>query len=329
MGTSDNLAGQVEPADTERTSMGYLKDCKVTEVLEKKAFTLSAEVIPPRNGEQMQATMAGLKKVVASGVDFLSVTKGAGGSLRGGSLPIAQTIKDQFAKPCIAHFTCRDLTPQDIENQLVDHHYFGVRNILALRGDPPMGEKDWVPPLGGYDYAFQLIEQIQKLNNGEFLERKGFKVLSREATDFCIGAAIYPEHPDGKERLHFAELKFRAGAEFGITQMLFDPDPYRDLSKSLQEKGYQQPILPGLRILRSKKQAHVMKTRFGCSVPDWYLKQLPEEHDKNNLDLTALIPFVELVDRLKEVGAPGVHIFVLTDVALCQEAMKELQGRYN
>ncbi len=328
MNMNDNLAGQTESAESERTSMGYLKDCKVTEVLEKKAFTLSAEVIPPRNGEQMQVTMAGLNKIVASGVDFLSVTKGAGGSLRGGSLPIAQTIKDQFAKPCIAHFTCRDLTPQDIENQLVDHHYFGVRNILALRGDPPMGETDWTPPLGGYSYAFQLIEQIQKLNKGEFLERKGFKVSSREATDFCIGAAIYPEHPDLKERLHFAELKFKAGAEFGITQMLFDPNPYIQLSQSLQARGCDQPILPGLRILRSQKQADVMKTRFGCSVPDWYFNQLPKEHDKNIIDLSVLVPFLELVDRLKGGGAPGIHIFVLSDVALCQEAMKELQGRY-
>lgn len=325
---NDNLAGQTESVESERTSMGYLKDCKVTEVLEKKAFTLSAEVIPPRNGEQMQATVDGLKKVVASGVDFLSVTKGAGGSLRGGSLPIAQTIKDQFAKPCIAHFTCRDLTPQDIENQLVDHHYFGVRNILALRGDPPMGETDWTPPQGGYSYAYQLIEQIQKLNNGEFLERKGFRVSSRETTDFCIGAAIYPEHPDLKERLHFAELKFKAGAEFGITQMLFDPAPYIHLSQTLHEKGCKQPILPGLRILRSQKQARVMKTRFGCSVPDWYFNQLPKEQDKNTLDLKVLTPFLELVDRLKDAGAPGIHIFVLSDVTLCQKAMIELQGRY-
>lgn len=311
-----------------RSTLGYIQDRKVTDVIHEKEFTLSAEMIPPRNGAQMQLTIERLDKVVQSGVDFLSVTKGAGGSLRGGSLPIAQTIKDHFVKPCIAHFTCRDLTPQDVENQLIDHHYFGVRNILALRGDPPMGQTDWEAPEGGYDYAYQLIEQIQNLNNGKFIERKGFQVEDREATDFCIGAAIYPEHPNSKERLDFAKIKFDKGAEFGITQMLFDPQPYAQLMKELKDSGVQAPVLPGLRILRSKKQAQVMESRFGCSVPKWYQDQLPDVHQKGVIDPFVIKPFVELVMRLSDLGAPGVHIFVLSDVELCQLAMKDLKGRF-
>lgn len=315
-------------SNSEKTTMGYARDRKITDVLVENKFTLSAEMIPPRNGEQMQITMDRLNKVVSSGVDFLSVTKGAGGSLRGGSLPIAQTIKDHFAKPCIAHFTCRDLSPQDIENQLIDHHYFGVRNILALRGDPPMGTEEWIPHKDGYSYAYQLIEQIKKLNAGQFIERKGFKVDNRESTDFCIGAAIYPEHPDPKERLEFAKIKFEKGAEYGITQMLFDPEPYAELTNQLADHGITSPMLPGLRILRSKKQGEVMKSRFGCSVPDWYLNQLPEEHERGVVNPDVIGPFVELVERLQKLGAPGVHIFVLADVELCQLAMKELKERF-
>lgn len=277
----------------------------------------------------MAITLDRLQKIVGSGVDFLSVTKGAGGSLRGGSLPIAQTIKDNFEKPCIAHFTCRDLTPQDIENQLVDHHYFGVRNILALRGDPPMGEVDWMAPEGGYDYAYQLIEQIKKLNVGQFIERKGFKVEDREATDFCIGCAIYPEHPDKTERLEFAKIKFEKGAEYGITQMLFDPEPYAELKKELEQMNIHAPMLPGLRILRSKKQAEVMETRFGCSVPAWYTEQLPETHEKGVVNPDVIKPFVELVERLQDLGAPGVHIFVLSDVELCQLAMEQMRVKFS
>lgn len=191
-----------------QTSLGYKKDLKITDVLQSKSFTLSAEMIPPRNGEEISSTMEKLNKVVSSGVDFLSVTKGAGGSLRGGSLPISQAIKDHFTRPCIAHFTCRDLSPKDIENQLIDHHYFGIRNILALRGDPPMGETEWKTPEGGYSYAHQLIKQIRELNQGHFIERKGFTTSNREPTDFCIGAAVYPEHPNEKECLEFSRIKF-------------------------------------------------------------------------------------------------------------------------
>ncbi|MEM7645988.1 MAG: methylenetetrahydrofolate reductase [Pseudomonadota bacterium] len=311
-----------------KTSLGYTQDQKIIDVIETEKFTISAEMIPPRNGEPMPMTMGKLKKVVESGVDFLSVTKGAGGSLRGGSLPIAQTIKDHFEKPCIAHFTCRDLSPQDVENQLVDHHYFGVRNILALRGDPPMGQENWIPHKDGYSYAYELIEQIRNLNSGQFIPRQGFKTESREPTDFCIGAAIYPEHPDPSERLEFAKIKFEKGAEYGITQMIFDPEPFGVLSEQLRQHSCHQPILPGLRILRSKKQADVMETRFGCSVPDWYRSQLPDTHEKGETDPGVIKPFVELVDRLKDKGAPGIHIFVLADIDLCRLAMKDLKEKF-
>ena len=150
----------------------------------------------------------------------------------------------------------------------------------------------------------------------------------REPTDFCIGAAIYPEHPNKKERLDFAKIKFERGAEYGITQMLFDPNPFEELKNELASHNLTPPILPGLRILRSKKQAEVMKTRFGCSVPDWYLNELPEEHERGVVDPNVIPPFIELVDKLKKLGAPGIHIFVLTDVELCQLAMTQLKEKF-
>ena len=311
-----------------KTVLGYTEDKKITDVLIENSFTLSAEIIPPRNGEQLPLVMKNLDKMISSGVDFLSVTKGAGGSLRAGSLPIAQTIKDHFEKPCIAHFTCRDLSPLDVENQLIDHHYFGVRNILALRGDPPVGQKDWIPHRKGYSYAYQLIHQIKKLNKGIFIKRKGFELKSHEPTDFCIGAALYPEHPDKNERIEFAIKKFETGADFGITQMIFDPLIFNSFYQKFLDLGFNQPILPGLRVLRSQKQADVMRSRFGCSVPDWYLKQLPLEHKKKEVDFSVLTPFFELVGRLKNLGVPGVHIFVLSDIELCQKTIKTLKESF-
>jgi methylenetetrahydrofolate reductase (NADPH) len=128
----------------------FRPDVKMTEVLGKQKFTLSAEVIPPRNGADQVKVLHQIEQLVLAGAQFLAVTKGAGGSLRGGSLPIAQVIKERHSVPCIAHFTCRDLTPFDVENSLMDHHYFGIRNILALRGDPPDGQADWRPREGGW-----------------------------------------------------------------------------------------------------------------------------------------------------------------------------------
>lgn len=304
--------------------LGYTIDKTVTTVLQQKKFTVSAEIVPPRNGEEQEQTVLKLKQIIDSGVDFLSVTKGAGGSLRGGSLPIAQMIKEQLSRPCIAHFTCRDLVPEEVENQLMDHHYFGIRNILALRGDPPVGETNWTPRPGGYSYAFQLIEQIVNMNQGIFIERKGYQVSSREKTNFCIGAAVYPEHSNKDERQQFIKAKFDAGAEYAITQMIFDPDKYDRCLNEVRSLGCAQPILPGLRILRSQKQAKIMEQRFQCSVPDWYYKALPAENDATSVD-TLLQPFYHLVEHLTKNGAHGVHLFVLADTAINCEAIRRLK----
>src|SRR5579862_2128038 len=106
----------------------------------KTKKTLSAEIIPPRNGAETEVILGQIAELKKVPVDFISVTKGAGGSLRGGTLPIAQMIKTRFDICSLAHFTCRDYTIEEIENNLMDHHYFGVHNILALRGDPPDGQ---------------------------------------------------------------------------------------------------------------------------------------------------------------------------------------------
>src|SRR5687767_14107 len=190
------LTPRTAPPEVSLTSRHLFQpDRTLTQVLARGRFTLSAEVIPPRNGAEQATVLANIARLVQSGAHFLAVTKGAGGSLRGGSLPIAQAIKDQFGVPCIAHFTCRDLLPEEVENQLMDHHYFGIRNILALRGDPPDGQPDWHARPGGYRYAHELIAQIRRLNRGQYLPRPngptGPALESQTPTQFCIGSAVY------------------------------------------------------------------------------------------------------------------------------------------
>jgi len=305
----------------------FKPDLKLTEVLKQHSFTLSAEVIPPRNGAEQGKVLEQIQSLIGAGAQFLSVTKGAGGSLRGGSLPIAQAIKEQFKVPCIAHFTCRDLTPQDVENQLIDHHYFGIRNILALRGDPPDGIQEWKPRESGYHYAYELIEQIRKLNGGDYLKRVGGpQVTYQESTDFCIGAAAYPEHPVDEERLRFFKLKIDAGAHYGITDMLFDPEIYARFVDSCTKSGISVPILPGTRLLKSRTQARKMAAKFRVTIPESTLRALPESEGETstaapsyNIEL-----FLNLVDKLKKYGAPGIHLYVISDTKGAVPALQQL-----
>lgn len=300
-------------------------DQKLTDVLTQGRFTLSAEVLPPRNGSEQRQVLEQIERLIGSGAEFLAVTKGAGGSLRGGSLPIAQTIKEQFGVPCIAHFTCRDLTPADVENQLMDHHYFGIRNILALRGDPPDGQTEWTPREGGYQFAHQLIQQIRELNAGKYLTRTGGpEVKDQEPTDFCIGAAVYPEHPNEKERIEFFRQKVQAGAEFGISDMLFDPEVYARFLDLCGKAGASVPILPGTRILKSQAQARRMMSKFRVTVPESTLRALPELDGPGAME-RGLELFMNQVERLKAYGAPGIHLFVIVDTDGACKALEKLQ----
>jgi methylenetetrahydrofolate reductase (NADPH) len=302
-------------------------DQKLTDVLSRGRFTLSAEVLPPRNGSEQRQVLDQIHRLIGCGAEFLAVTKGAGGSLRGGSLPIAQTIKEQFGVPCIAHFTCRDLTPADVENQLMDHHYFGIRNILALRGDPPDGQSEWKAREGGYQYAHQLIRQIRDLNAGKYLTRAGGpEVKEQEPTDFCIGAAVYPEHPDEQERIDFFKLKVEAGAQFGISDMLFDPEVYARFMDLCGKNGINVPILPGTRILKSQAQARRMMSKFRVQVPEETLQALPEQDGPDAL-ARGLELFMGQVERLKSYGAPGIHLFVIVDTEGACQALTRLSRR--
>lgn len=312
--------------ENEMTTMPFAPDVKISDLLRRTPFTLSAEVIPPRNGASQAEILTQVAGLVEAGAQFLAVTKGAGGSLRGGSLPIAQLIKERFRTPCIAHFTCRDIVPEEVENQIMDHHYFGIRNILALRGDPPVGQPEWNGREGAHLYAYQLIEQIRALNEGRYLERAGFKVGPREKTDFCIGAASYPDHPDRKEGIEFFRLKVEAGAEYGITQMLFSPESYAEFLEGCARAKASIPVLPGTRILKSQKQAMRMAQRFQVAMPKEFLMSLPEDETKAYPE-QILEPFYRLTERFKAEGAPGLHLFVLTDTELACSAMRHLHSQ--
>lgn len=310
----------------------FATDQKITDFLRAHAFTLSAEVIPPRNGAEYTSILNQIHALIGAGAQFLSVTKGAGGSLRGGSLPIAQAIKDRFQVPVIAHFTCRDLTPAEVENSLIDHHYFGVRNILALRGDPPVGQQ-WSAREGSYSYAYELIGQIRALNQGQYLGRAGggpALTSPSQATDFCIGAAAYPEHPVAEERARFFALKVQAGAEYGITDMLFNADFYARFRDEITAAGAAVPVLPGTRILKTRKAARRIAERFRVTVPESVLRILPEDENSASAEsqLSAgLEAFHILVEQLRRAGAPGVHLYVITDTAAASRGLQSLSSQ--
>ena len=303
---------------------------KITDVLKKKEFTLSVEIVPPRNGEDISELFKKIEQLKTIKVDFISVTKGAGGSLRGGTLPISYFIKNKYKINTIAHFTCRDYSIKEVENNIVDHNYFGVNNILALRGDPPVGSPDIPHDKGEYHkYAYQLVHQLNNLNDGKYLPREGYDEGSFKEglpTDFCVGVACDPNHADIKQEIRFFRKKAEAGASFAITQMIFDLKRYVNYVKEAEKEGINIPIIPGIMPFTSLKQLTFMEEKFNIPIPEKLKKEL-EGLTKEEAKEKSIKYIVELCRALKDVKAPGIHFFILNDIetlSMVISGLKEL-----
>ncbi len=310
------------------------KSKRVVDIISSKKSTISAEIIPPRNGTEMDAVYAQIEALSSANVDFISVTKGAGGSLRGGTLPIAQLIESRFQIPSLAHFTCRDYTIEEIENNLMDHHYFGVANILALRGDAPDGQPNYFKPAPNkHSLAWQLVEQITNLNAGKYIIRAGFDqkkdflgngLRKGQPTDFCIGVAAHPELEPFADSLSYFEKKISMGAKYGITQMLFSEAPYVKFMDEVRKRGHDIPVLPGLYIVQSVKGAEMMQEKFGSKIPKLFFDRLAKAKTKEDAKKVGIELTSTLARNLLKAGAPGIHIFVMNDAVSGATVLKSL-----
>lgn len=290
----------------------------VVEILSEKDFSYSAEIIPPRNGTDFYEVFSHIAKLEESGFDFISVTHGAGGSLRGGTLPIAYHAQNAFGMTSIAHLTCRGMTAEELENLLIDHHYFGIRNILALRGDPPDGiNESFKAVSGGFSYAHELISLIKNINNGHYLKRKGFDRSSNSYRDgikthFCIGVACYPEDKDGKD-IEFLKVKKDTGAQFAISQITFDYDLFAkffDKCSQLWKDSF--PIIPGIRVPSSYQQVKRMREKFGIMVPESLMEAMEKASGSEDAMMEVGIKWSsQFIESIKSLGVKGVHFFIM------------------
>jgi len=296
---------------------------KITQILKKKKFTLSVELVPPRNGTSYDEIFNKLEQLKGK-VDFVSVTKGAGGSLRGGTLPISYFAQNKYGINTIAHFVCRERTKYEIENDLMDLYYFGIRNVLALRGDPPAGhkEEDWD---GDYKYAYLLVKQIKEMNKGLYLPRVNIDKGSREGskTDFCIIAAGHPEDPI-KEEIEHIKAKVEAGAELIITQMIFSFETYKNYVEKLRKEGIKVPVIPGVRPIINYEQALSVEKFFKIPVADELKKGIKKAKTSKEAQDFGINYTISMIKKLNAYGAPGVHLFLLNDVWILEELLKKI-----
>ena len=264
---------------------------------------ISVEFFPPKTPKGDQSLFERvLPALAAVRPDFYSVTCGAGGSgVHTRTLQIVDRMQREHAMTAMAHVTCVSFTHAEMDGFLDEAADLGIRNILALRGDPPAGQPDFQRPAGGFDYAWQLID-----------------VLKARADQFAIGCAGFPEgHPEcgeGRE-VDWQRLRDKVdhGAEFILTQLFFDNAYYFEMADYLTGRlGVRVPITPGVLPILNARQIKRFTALCGATLPAPLIATLDRLGDDDEAVTQYGIEFAtRQCEELLAAGAPGLHLYGL------------------
>lgn len=282
---------------------------KVIDALKKDEPTLSFEFFPPKDEKQEKNLYEVLSRLKEFGPDFVSVTYGAMGATREKTFKWVKEIKHSYQIDPLAHLTCVAATKESIQEQIEELERMGVENVLALRGDPPEGEKDFKPPVGGFKYAKDLMLFIKK--------RK---------PEICLGGAGFPEGHKGSKSLekdvrHLKE-KVDAGAEYIITQLFFDNHFYFDFVERCKKDGINVPIIPGIMPITSLKQIKKMTEMCGSSIPQKLLEKIERAED---VEAVGVEQTVSQCKALIKAGVPGLHFFVMNRSGPISKVLEQIK----
>ena len=264
----------------------------------KQTRTISCEFFPPKTEEGIPGVFRAIDRLKAFSPDFVSVTYGAGGSTRAFTEQITVQIKEQTDLEVMAHLTCVAQPKEAIHDVLERLDRAGIENIIALRGDPPRGETDFVPVEGGFKHATELIEHI------------------RSNFNFGVAAACYPEsHTESSDPgtdLEYTKLKVKKGADFLITQLFYDNRDFFDYVDRAERAGITVPIIPGLLPILSTPQIRRFTAMCGAKIPPKLDQQLEKFADDDDAARELGVEHAtEQVEELWRSGVPGIHFYVL------------------
>jgi len=300
-----------------------------------KGPVFSLEVSPPLNGASLDPVFATVKALLKYQPAYVSVTCSALGSARGGTVPIAGRLKGELGVETVVHFTCVNKSRQDIENLLMDVKYEGLQNILALRGDPPKGEKEFRPHPHGHRYASEFVRQISLVSRGKYLTGRDGEYREGEPADFCIGVAGYPEGhpecPDPVKDLEHLKIKVESGAHYVITQLFFRPEYFFDFVERARRAGITVPIIPGVMPIESFDQLRfILSQPIGVKVPEPYVERF-RRYKRDGDYLSARDYGVEytvsMIESLLGYGVAGVHLYTMNTPERAGRVLERLRAR--
>jgi methylenetetrahydrofolate reductase (NADPH) len=285
---------------------------KIIDLLKTDRLLTSVEFFPPKDeagGARILETADKLRESV--GPDFVSITYGAGGTTRDRTWRYALALKNEHGFEVMPHLTCVGSSRDTLREILSAYQDAGFHNIMALRGDPPKGDKDFVPHPDGFAHANELVAFIRQ-----------------EFPDFCIGVAGYPEvHPEATSALDdltHLKRKVEAGAAFITTQLFYDTGAFIKWYDTCRASGITVPIIPGLMPIRSAEQAR----RFCKSLPNVLEVALAEAGpDKEAVAQIGVDWTVRQICDLIDHGLNAVHLYIMNQSGSALGVIEGLRKR--
>lgn len=232
---------------------------------------------------------------------------------RPGTVAIVAAIMRRYPElEIVPHVICGGSSCSRVESELLDLHFLGISNIMALRGDALPGQKVFIPEPDGFSHSSELVGMISNLNRGQYLDPTVKQGLS---TDFCIGVAAYPEKhfeaANPESDIQHLKQKVEAGADYIVTQMFFDNKKFFQFVELCRKAGITVPIIPGLKPISSKKQIDLLPRAFHIDIPQELVSLMSKTKTAEEAYQAGIDWAVKQSRELLEHDVPAIHYYTM------------------
>ena len=303
---------------------------KVIDILNssQKPFA-SFELVPPLKGSDVSRLYDSIDPLMQFQPPFINITchrdeveyvpNGDGSyrkmtlAKRPSTIAIVAAIMRRYPHlEIVPHVICGGASQSRVESELLDLHFLGIQNVVALRGDAIPGQRFFIPETDGFSHSSELVAMIRHLNGGQYLDPTVKNGLS---TDFCVGVAAYPEKHFEAANLdvdiQHLKQKVEAGADYIVTQMFFDNQQYFRFVERLREAGITVPVIPGLKPISSQRQIDLLPRSFHIDIPQALVNEINKAKTADAVYQVGIEWTIEQSRDLLAHGAPAIHYYTM------------------